>query len=89
MIIKDVPSKMIPIETEDDARLHLAAVYRLLAHFGMSDLVYNHVTLRVPGPEERWVRGGQQVEDDEGDQAHPEEEHDHPHQPSDYVSDHY
>ena len=31
------------------ARVECAAVYRLLAQYGMSDLVYNHVTLRVPG----------------------------------------
>jgi ribulose-5-phosphate 4-epimerase/fuculose-1-phosphate aldolase len=49
MIIKDVPSKMIPIETEDDARLHLAAAYRLLAHFGMQDLIFTHASVRVPG----------------------------------------
>ena len=30
------------------ARMDCAAVYRLLAVFGMSDLVYNHVTVRVP-----------------------------------------
>ncbi len=40
-------------EAEWRARLDCAAVYRLLAIFGMSDLVYNHVTLRVPGAEER------------------------------------
>lgn len=34
---------------EWQTRLDCAAVYRLLALFGMSDLVYNHVTLRVPG----------------------------------------
>ena len=34
---------------EWQARLDCAAVYRLLAIYGMSDLVYNHVTLRVPG----------------------------------------
>ena len=38
---------------EWQARLDCAAVYRLLAHYGMSDLVYNHVTLRVPGEAER------------------------------------
>ena len=31
------------------ARVDLAACYRLLAHFGMSDLIYNHATVRVPG----------------------------------------
>lgn len=40
-------------EAEWQARLECAAVYRLLAVFGMSDLVYNHVTLRVPGAEDR------------------------------------
>ncbi len=37
-------------EAEWQARLECAAVYRLIAAFGMSDLVYNHVTVRVPGP---------------------------------------
>ena len=36
-------------EAEWQARLDCAAVYRRLAHYGMSDLVYNHVTLRSPG----------------------------------------
>ncbi len=34
---------------EWQARLDCAAVYRLLALYGISDLIYNHVTLRVPG----------------------------------------
>jgi ribulose-5-phosphate 4-epimerase/fuculose-1-phosphate aldolase len=38
---------------EWQARLDCAAVYRLLAIYGMSDLVYNHVTLRIPGEGER------------------------------------
>jgi ribulose-5-phosphate 4-epimerase/fuculose-1-phosphate aldolase len=40
-------------EAEWQARLDCAAVYRLLAAFGMSDLVYNHVTVRIPGDGER------------------------------------
>jgi ribulose-5-phosphate 4-epimerase/fuculose-1-phosphate aldolase len=32
-------------------RVDLAACYRLLAKFGMTDMVYNHVTVRVPGPQ--------------------------------------
>src|SRR6187401_1290061 len=31
------------------ARIELAAGYRLLAHYGVSDLTYNHFALRVPG----------------------------------------
>src|SRR3979490_842692 len=33
------------------ARVHLAACYRLVHHFGMDDLVYNHISARVPGEE--------------------------------------
>jgi len=33
------------------ARVDLAACYRLVHHFGMDDLVYNHISARVPGEE--------------------------------------
>jgi ribulose-5-phosphate 4-epimerase/fuculose-1-phosphate aldolase len=36
---------------EWDVRVDLAACYRLVARYGMTDLVYNHITARVPGPE--------------------------------------
>src|ERR1044071_6032400 len=38
-------------EAEWDLRLNLAACYRLVAKYGMTDLIYNHITARVPGPE--------------------------------------
>src|SRR6188474_428854 len=38
-------------EAEWDLRVNLAACYRLVARYGMTDLVYNHITARVPGPE--------------------------------------
>src|SRR5579883_3167452 len=34
--------------TERDARIDLAACYRLIAHFGMDDLIYTHISVRVP-----------------------------------------
>jgi ribulose-5-phosphate 4-epimerase/fuculose-1-phosphate aldolase len=34
---------------EWDVRVDLAACYRLVARYGMTDLVYNHITARVPG----------------------------------------
>jgi ribulose-5-phosphate 4-epimerase/fuculose-1-phosphate aldolase len=34
---------------EWQARVDLAACYRLVAHYGMSDMMANHITLRVPG----------------------------------------
>lgn len=37
---------------EQQARINLAACYRLMPLFGMSDLVYNHITARIPGTED-------------------------------------
>jgi len=34
---------------ERDARIALAACYRLIAHFEMDDLVFTHISARVPG----------------------------------------
>ena len=34
---------------EWQARVDLAAVYRLLAHYGWDDVIYNHSSMRVPG----------------------------------------
>jgi len=36
---------------EWDLRVNLAACYRLVARYGMTDLIYNHITAHVPGPE--------------------------------------
>lgn len=36
---------------EWEARVQLAACYRILDHLGWSELIYTHTTLRVPGPE--------------------------------------
>jgi ribulose-5-phosphate 4-epimerase/fuculose-1-phosphate aldolase len=36
---------------EWELRVNLAACYRLVARYGMTDLVYNHITARVSGPE--------------------------------------
>ena len=36
-------------EEEWKTRVDLAACYRLMPQFGMSDLIYNHITARVPG----------------------------------------
>lgn len=34
---------------EWEQRVELAACYRLLAHFKLTDLIYTHATVRVPG----------------------------------------
>src|SRR2546423_5234736 len=36
---------------EWQTRIDLAACYRLVHHYGMDDLVYNHISARVPGEE--------------------------------------
>jgi ribulose-5-phosphate 4-epimerase/fuculose-1-phosphate aldolase len=42
----------IPLtEAERAARVQLAAAYRIFDHLGWTELIFNHITLRVPGPE--------------------------------------
>ena len=36
---------------EWQVRVDLAACYRLVDYYGMTDLTYNHITARVPGPQ--------------------------------------
>ena len=38
-------------DAERQARVDLAAVYRLCAHYGWDDIIYNHCAMRVPGEE--------------------------------------
>nr|WP_296765814.1 class II aldolase/adducin family protein [Rhodococcus sp. (in: high G+C Gram-positive bacteria)] len=38
-----------------ELRCELAAVYRLTAHFKMTDLIFTHISLRIPGPEHRFL----------------------------------
>ncbi len=40
---------------EWDARVNLAAFYRLSAHYGWTDLIYTHISARVPGPDEHFL----------------------------------
>jgi ribulose-5-phosphate 4-epimerase/fuculose-1-phosphate aldolase len=37
---------------EWEARVDCACAYRLVRHFGMDDLIYNHISARIPGTEE-------------------------------------
>src|SRR5260221_4572397 len=40
---------------ERQARLDLAACYRFVAMYGWSDLVFTHISARVPGPEHHFL----------------------------------
>jgi ribulose-5-phosphate 4-epimerase/fuculose-1-phosphate aldolase len=42
----------LPVENQSAEwrqRVELAACYRLLAHYKLTDLIYTHATVRVPG----------------------------------------
>jgi ribulose-5-phosphate 4-epimerase/fuculose-1-phosphate aldolase len=40
---------------EWQTRVDLAATYRLIAHYGWDDLIYTHLSARVPGPEHHFL----------------------------------
>lgn len=40
---------------EWDARVNLAAAYRLVAHFGWDDLIFTHLSARIPGPDHHFL----------------------------------
>ncbi len=42
-------------EQEWQARVDLAAAYRLVAHYGWDDLVFTHLSVRVPGPDRHFL----------------------------------
>ncbi len=42
-------------EAEWQARCDLAALYRLVAFHRMTDLIYTHISVRVPGPEHHFL----------------------------------
>jgi ribulose-5-phosphate 4-epimerase/fuculose-1-phosphate aldolase len=47
------PTDMSPQEWQ--ARVDLAAAYRLIAHYGWDDVIYNHTSMRVPGEERMFL----------------------------------
>jgi ribulose-5-phosphate 4-epimerase/fuculose-1-phosphate aldolase len=36
-------------------RTDLAAAYRLVAHYGWDDLIFTHLSARIPGPEHHFL----------------------------------
>lgn len=49
----DVRAQVSPEEWQ--VRTDLACAYRLIAHFGWDDLVFTHLSARVPGPEHHFL----------------------------------
>src|SRR5512134_2200094 len=50
------PAREAPItEAERQARVELAAAYRIFAMLGWTEMIFNHITVRVPGSEVRFL----------------------------------
>jgi ribulose-5-phosphate 4-epimerase/fuculose-1-phosphate aldolase len=53
LAIRSMKSEVAPEEWE--ARVNLAACYRLVAHYGMVDMIANHISVRVPGHPDQFL----------------------------------
>ena len=52
----DIPSMKGKVSDEEWAiRVDLAAAYRLVAHYGWDDLIFTHLSARIPGPEHHFL----------------------------------
>lgn len=52
----EIPSLKGKVSDEEWAiRVDLAAAYRLVAHFGWDDLIFTHLSARLPGPEHHFL----------------------------------
>jgi ribulose-5-phosphate 4-epimerase/fuculose-1-phosphate aldolase len=52
----EIPSLRGKVSDEEwKIRVDLAAAYRLVAHYGWDDLVFTHLSARVPGPEHHFL----------------------------------
>lgn len=55
MNVATTSTRMSCSEEEWRVRCDLAALYRLVAHFRMTDFIYTHISARVPGPEHHFL----------------------------------
>ena len=52
----DIPSLAGKVSDEEwRLRVDLAAAYRLVAHYGWDDLIFTHLSVRIPGPEHHFL----------------------------------
>jgi len=52
----EIPSMKDKVSEEEWAiRTDLAAAYRLVAHYGWDDLIFTHLSARIPGPEHHFL----------------------------------
>ena len=53
LTIRSLKDKVSPEEWA--VRVDLAACYRLIHHFGMDDIIYNHISARLPDEEDHFL----------------------------------
>src|SRR5215475_5116896 len=54
--VLEIPSLRDKVSPEEwAARVDLAACYRLVARYGWDDLVFTHITLRIPGTDDQFL----------------------------------
>ncbi|WP_434287089.1 class II aldolase/adducin family protein [Celeribacter sp. SCSIO 80788] len=51
----DYPKPERYSDEEWEARVSLAAAYRMVAKLGLDDLIYNHISMRVPGQSDQFL----------------------------------
>lgn len=52
----EIPSLKGEVSGEEwKLRIDLAAAYRLIAHYGWDDLIFTHMSVRIPGPEHHFL----------------------------------
>ena len=52
----DIPPMKDKVSPEEwKIRVDLAAAYRLVAHYGWDDLIFTHLSARIPGPEHHFL----------------------------------
>lgn len=52
----EIPSMKGKVSQEEwTLRVDLAAAYRLIAHYGWDDLIFTHLSVRIPGPEHHFL----------------------------------
>jgi len=56
MNVATTPASLAGVSAEEwKVRCDLAALYRLVAHHRMTDLIYTHISARLPGPEHHFL----------------------------------
>ena len=56
MNVATTPASLAGVSAEEwKVRCDLAALYRLVAHYRMTDLIYTHISARLPGPENHFL----------------------------------